>query len=109
MYYYRVVLWLLIMMMLSATAVAQQNPNQNQSMLPAIIEVQGMAEVLGTLQRIEYRLQQLQNSRWEYMFVQRNRLEDVEEQIKQLGTQGWELVNVTLEEGYILKRPVYPQ
>lgn len=99
------ILLLPLLLLLCVPAPAQQN----QTGIPAIIQVQGMAEVLGTLQRIELRLEQLQDSRWEYMFVQRNRLEDVEEQVKRLGTQGWELVGVTQEEGYILKRPVYPQ
>lgn len=71
---------------------------------PVTVEVRGMAEILGALQRLEAKLDRLLDSRWEYTFVQRNRLRDQEQNIRSFGAQGWELVNVTVEEGFIFKR-----
>ena len=97
---YRFIAALLVLLLMNNPGLAQQS-------LPGTIQVEGVAEAIATLQRIESQIQQLMHSRWEYLFVQRNRLEDIEQQIKALGTDGWELVNVTQEEGFILKRRVF--
>ena len=81
-----------------------------QKEAPALVQVQGLEEVTATLRRIEGNLAQLLTSRWEYRFVQRNRLDQlnavVPNELESLGRDGWELVNVTVQEGFLLKRRV---
>lgn len=88
------------LMALSTTVFAQQDN------LPEVVRVEGLAEIQDTLRRIENTLEQILSSQWEYRFVQRNVLSDIAQQIQQLGLEGWELVNVTAEEGYIFKRQI---
>ena len=68
------------------------------------LQLQGMPALLGSVQRIEAGLQRLADPRWEYLFLQRNRLQSIDRRLNELGQQGWELVAVTVEEGFILKR-----
>jgi uncharacterized protein YjhX (UPF0386 family) len=69
------------------------------------VQVEGLEDIRAQLQRIDSRLSLLTNSGWEYMFVQRNRFDgNIKRELESLGRDGWELVNVTLEEGFILKR-----
>ncbi len=81
-----------------------------QKEIPAIVQVQGLEEVTATLRRIEGNLAKLLTSQWEYRFVQRNRLDQlnavVPSALENLGREGWELVNVTVQEGFLLKRRV---
>lgn len=91
---------LLLIILLSETSFAQQNNT---------VRVEGIDEVNAVLRRIETNIKQVTYSRWEYQFVRRNRLEDMEERMAELGAEGWELVNVTQEEGFILKRRVLPR
>ncbi len=86
----------------SAPALAQQAAvTQN-----GVLKIQGVDELHASIQRIEQYLRQFANTRWEYQFVQRNRLQNTEEILAQLGADGWELVSVTVEEGYIFKRAI---
>ena len=74
---------------------------------PQVVRVEGLEEMVGLLQRIDSGIARLASSRWEYKFVQRNRLdENMDTRILALGRDGWELVNVTVEEGFIFKRRV---
>jgi len=97
-------LGLVVLLMLSSPLMAQQKE------VPAIVQVQGLDEVLATLQRLERNMQQLLTSHWEYRFLQRNRLDqlndEVPAQLDRLGRQGWELVNVSVQEGFLLKRRI---
>ncbi len=78
---------------------------QQQPAAPAgPLQLQGMPALLGSVQRIEAGLQRLADPRWEYLFLQRNRLQSIDQQLNELGLRGWELVAVTVEEGFILKR-----
>lgn len=95
------------LLILSLFAFASAHAQQTN--IPATVQVQGLDQVITSLQRIERQLQQFADSRWEYRFVQRNLLDDIDEQIKTLGAEGWELVSVTQQEGFILKRRVLPQ
>ena len=73
------------------------------------LKVQGVDQLNTSVQRIDHLLRQFANIRWEYQFVQRNRLENTAEVLAGLGAEGWELVSVTVEEGYILKRAILPR
>lgn len=86
----------------NAPALAQQTAaTQNGE-----IKIQGLDQLNASAQRIEQYLRQFANIRWEYQFVQRNRLQNSEDTLAQLGAEGWELVTVTVEEGYIFKRAI---
>ena len=74
---------------------------------PQDVRVEGLEQVIGLLQRIDDGISRLAHSRWEYEFIQRNRFdENLKARIEAMGRDGWELVNVTVEEGYIFKRRV---
>lgn len=78
---------------------------QQQNALPVgPTQVLGMPQLVESVRQINLQLQRLSNVSWEYRFLQRNRLQDSEKLLFQLGQEGWELVGVTVEEGFILKR-----
>ncbi len=79
-------------------ALAQQDPT--------VVRVEGLAEVQASLRRVEAKLDLLISAPWEYRFVQRNRLVDVDATVAELGRAGWELIAVTQEEGFVFKRRV---
>ena len=78
-----------------------------QATAPTVVQVEGLEKLVTLLQRIDRGIAHLAYSRWEYKIVQRNRFnEDQERQIEALGRDGWELVNATVQEGFIFKRRV---
>ncbi len=95
------IIGLLCSMTLSGSAIAEEDT------IPNVVQIEGMSEMLSLLKRIDKGISKLAASRWEYRFVQRNRLNnDLKEQITALGRDGWELVNATVQEGFIFKRRV---
>lgn len=100
--------WLVMLVALSGSAFGQPTAP------PQTVRIEGLEQVIGLLQRIDRGIDRLAQSQWEYRTVQRNRLgstrlgENIERQIQALGRDGWELVGVTVEEGYIFKRRVVP-
>ena len=96
-------LTLIIVLTLLAAPVGAQ---QTATSLPQVVQVQGLGEVIDALERVERKLDRLLSSRWEYLFVQRNRLENISNRVKLLGQEGWELVTITVEEGFVFKRRV---
>ena len=63
-----------------------------------------LAEIQAGIQQLEQRLDRLLESGWEYHFLARNRFSDLVQQANYLGGEGWELVAVTQDEGFIFKR-----
>jgi hypothetical protein len=63
-----------------------------------------LPEVAAGLDRLHGQLDRLLHGAWEYRLVQRNRFEDSVEQLNALGKEGWELVSVSPDEGFLLKR-----
>jgi hypothetical protein len=63
-----------------------------------------LAEIQASIQQLERRLNRLLDSGWEYRFLARNRFSDLVQQTNHLGAEGWELVAVTQDEGFIFKR-----
>lgn len=95
------IIGLLCSMTLSGSAFAEEES------VPNVVQVEGMSEMLSLLKRIDKGISLLTASRWEYRFVQRNRLNnDLKDKITALGSDGWELVNATVQEGFIFKRRV---
>ncbi len=92
---------LLCSMAVSGSAFAEEET------VPKVVQIEGMTEMLSLLKHIDRGISQLAASRWEYRIVQRNRFTDnLNEQIAALGRNGWELVNATVQEGFIFKRRV---
>lgn len=92
---------LLCSIALSSLAFGEENP------VPNVVRIEGMNEMLSLLKRIDKGISRLAASRWEYRTVQRNRFNDkLRDQIEELGRDGWELVNATVQEGFIFKRRV---
>jgi len=92
---------LLCAMAVSSSAFAEEET------VPNIVQIERMGEMLGLLKHIDQGISRLAASRWEYRIVQRNRFTDnLKEQITTLGDDGWELVNATVQEGFIFKRRV---
>ena len=81
---------------------------------PETVRIEGLEQVLALLQKIDRGINRLAQSQWEYRTLQRNRLgssrlgENVKQQIQAMGRDGWELVGVTVEEGFIFKRRITP-
>ncbi len=99
---YAVPCWVLFLA-LSGPAAGQQ------ATAPEVVRIEGWEQVIHLLQRIDKGITRLEQSRWEYKIVQRNRFaDDLEGQIEALGRDGWELVNATVQEGFIFKRRVMP-
>lgn len=63
-----------------------------------------LAEMTTSLRTLEQRLDNLLHSGWEYRFLARNRFGTIQAEIESLGKEGWELVAVTEEEGFVFKR-----
>ena len=63
-----------------------------------------LAKIEAGIQQLEQRLDRLLESGWEYHFLARNRFSDLVQQANYLGGEGWELVAVTQDEGFIFKR-----
>ena len=96
----------LVPCLLILTALSGPTSGQ-QAAAPTLVQVQGLEEVVRLLRSIDSGIARLASSRWEYKFVQRNKLDqDMDTRILALGRDGWELVNVTVEEGFIFKRRV---
>ena len=94
----RILAVILMLFWCGNAVLAQQQPAEGA------LQVQGMSALLDSVRRIDLQLQQMSEVLWEYRFLQRNRLQSVDQQLTELGQQGWELVAVTVEEGFILKR-----
>ena len=95
------IIGLLCSMTLSGSVFAEEET------VPNVVQIEGMSEMLSLLKHIDQGISRLTASRWEYRFVQRNRLNnDLKEQITAMGHDGWELVNATVQEGFIIKRRV---
>lgn len=77
---------------------------QQQTLPSGPLQLQGMPQLLDSVKQIERYSQRLNNPQWEYLFLQRNKLQSIGPQLAQLGLDGWELVAVTDEEGFVLKR-----
>jgi len=65
-----------------------------------------LPEVAAGLNRLQRQLERLLHSPWEYRLLQPNRFENSVEQLNVLGKEGWELVGVSPEAGFIFKRRV---
>jgi len=65
-----------------------------------------LKDMVTQLKGVQQRLDALIMSGWEYRLVSHNRFENLEAQINSLGRDGWELVGVTREEGFVFKRRV---
>ena len=95
-----------------ASAAAPALAQQTLTGQPATVRVEGLEQVVDALRQVERKLDLLLQSRWEYRAVQRNRLDDfgdLGDAVTALGRDGWELVSVNVEEGYLFKRRVLPR
>ncbi|MCP4964982.1 MAG: DUF4177 domain-containing protein [bacterium] len=94
---------LVLFLALSGPTAGQEAPT------PEVVRIEGWEEAIHLLQRVDKGITRLEQSRWEYKVVQRNILSgDLKEKIEALGRDGWELVNATVQEGFIFKRRVMP-
>lgn len=71
------------------------------------VAIIGMETLIESIRDMNVRLDALLQPKWEYRFVQRNLLSDVRADLKALGREGWEVVSITQEEGFLLKRRVF--
>ncbi len=83
--------------LLSEMAISTRNLDRKAERLSDIVTS------LGVLQR---QLDSLLHSTWEYKALRINRFGDFDKQVASLGREGWELVGVTIEEGFIFKRRI---
>ncbi|OSM07341.1 hypothetical protein MAIT1_04440 [Magnetofaba australis IT-1] len=63
-----------------------------------------MSTLLEKLDLLRSDVQRVTDTQWEYRLMQRNRLEQLEPRLAELGDAGWELVGVTRDEGFVFKR-----
>ncbi len=66
--------------------------------------VKQLKGVASTLKAMDEKLARLLDDQWEYRFMQRNLLSDLTDDIAKLGRDGWELITVTEQEGFVFKR-----